>query len=125
MLASLLLAGCGPAPLTVFPVKGTVTLDGAPLADGEVHFKDDAAAKFGTFTVKGGAFTGECQAGNYRVEIHSYKDEAAKADATGYVAPEGTIKVETIPPAFNADSKLTAEVKSSGANEYKFEVTSK
>ena len=124
ILALFALNGCGPDVETEYPVKGTVTLDGAPLADGEVYFRDEAAAKGSTMKVQNGQFEGKSEAGTYTVQVVSLREEAAKADATGYV-PDGPIKVNIIPAQYNTNSKMTAEVKTSGPNEYKFEVTSK
>ena len=109
-----------------YPVSGTVTLDGSPMSDGDVFFKDEASAKFASFPVSNGQFSGQSQAGTFKVEIMAYRDETPKTDKTGYMPPEGgSSKVNYLPAKYNTNSTETAEVKESGTNEFKFEVTSK
>lgn len=119
------LSGCGPKVDPEYPVKGTVTLDGSPMAEGEVVFRDDAKITFSTFTVTNGQFEGKSEAGTFKVEVNSFKDEAVAADPTGYAPPGGTTKKNVVLPDYNANSKLTAEVKSSGANEFTFDAKTK
>jgi hypothetical protein len=125
LVVGLLLAGCGqPAPTTA-KVTGKVTLDGAPMPDGDVFFKGENS-KNATFTIAGGAFSGDCEPGTYRVEIMAYKEATPMPDPTGYVPPsESSTKQNYIPAEFNTDSKMTAEVKAGGPNDFTFEVKSK
>src|SRR4029453_18299896 len=55
LLAALALSGCGKSKLTVAPVSGTVTLDGAPLAAASVMFqpKDGGRPSFGVTNAQG------------------------------------------------------------------------
>jgi hypothetical protein len=120
-----MIPGCGPAAPTTVKVSGTVTLDANPMPDGDVFFKGDES-KNATFKISNGAFSGDCQPGNYRVEIMAYKEEARQPDATGYAPPTGSSnKVNYIPAEFNSNSTLKAEVKTAGPNDFKFEVKSK
>ena len=126
LLTSWLAIGCGgPKVLPEYPVKGTVTLDGSPMADGEIYFRDEATATNSTLTVKNGQFEGKSEAGKFKVQVNCYREETAKADSTGYAPPGGATKKNIVLPEFAADSKLTAEVTAAGPNEYKFEVKSK
>ena len=124
--AAVRLAGCGgPTVLPEYPVKGTVTLDGSPMADGEIYFRDEATATNSVLTVKNGQFEGKSEAGKFKVEINSFREEAVKADSTGYAPPGGSTKTNIVLPEYNADSKVTAEVTSAGPNEFKFEAKTK
>jgi len=122
----LVLASCGPTVDPEYPVRGTVTLDGSPMAQGDVIFRDDTKAIFSTFSVSNGQFSGKSEAGTFKVEINSMQDQTAAADsATGYAPPGGTTKKNVVLPQYNAESKQTAEVKSSGINEFTFEAKTK
>src|SRR5689334_9544966 len=65
-------AGCADRKAVPVPVKGTVKLDGKPMADGEVSF-----CLFGepprVMPVKDGQFSGEALNGSNRVEVHAFK----------------------------------------------------
>jgi hypothetical protein len=122
---SALWLGCGPKVDPEYPVSGTVTLDGSPMPQGQVTFRDDVKAVFSTFTVTNGQFNDKSEAGNFKVEINSFRDETAQPGAGGYVPPGGTTKINIVLPEYNATSKITAEVKSSGPNEFKFEAKTK
>ena len=121
----LLMCGCGPKVDPEYPVKGTVTLDGSPMAQGDVVFRDDATSKNSTFAVTNGQFEGKSEAGTFKVEVGSYRDETVQTDASGYAPPGGTTKKNVVLPEYNAKSTITAEVKSSGPNEFKFEAKTK
>ena len=44
VVVAAVIVGCGPKVEPEYPVKGTVTLDDGPMAQGEVTFRDDAQA---------------------------------------------------------------------------------
>jgi len=69
----LLLVGCGPAAPKLYPVSGTVTLDGQPLADGKIYFRTVENGQVDTLPVTAGKFSGQVLAGPRRVEIVAYK----------------------------------------------------
>ncbi len=102
------------------PVKGVVTLDGKPLADGEVSFLLTGEAPT-TFPVKDGAFSGDAYAGSNKVELRSYKSGPPLATDPN----KAPTKMNYIPDRFNTTSKLTAEVVAGGANDFKFDIASK
>jgi len=105
-----------------YPVSGTVTIDGKPLPSGKVHFKTVAAGSIDTVEVKDGAFSGQAEAGDRRVEVSSTQ-EVKNPNATPGMGD--TMVEETVAPEFNTKSELTAKVTESGPNEFKFEVKSK
>jgi hypothetical protein len=94
------------------------------MAQGEVLFTDEKLTQ-STFTVTNGQFEGKSEAGNFKVEISSLQDATVAADPTGYAPPGGTTKKNVVLPDYNANSKLKAEVKASGPNEYAFEAKTK
>ncbi len=122
-LSLLLLVGCTPKAKgpTLVPVKGTVNLDGKALAEGEVQFSLPGEVP-ATFPVANGAFSGQAGVGNNRVEVRAYRPgtPTKMGDQTF-----GGEKENYIPAQYNTQSKFTADVTSGGANEFKFEVTSK
>lgn len=72
LLGAAFLVGCGPAAPTIYPVSGTITLDGKPLEGATVTFvpasgppsngMTDAAGKYTIMTGgKPGAVAGPCQ----------------------------------------------------------------
>jgi hypothetical protein len=126
LVALLPAAGCGgPKVLPEYPVKGTVTLDGSPMAEGEIYFIDPATSTSSVLTVANGQFEGKSEAGNFKVEINQFREETVQADATGYAPPGGTTKKNVVLPEYNANSTIKAEVKAGGPNEFKFEAKTK
>ncbi|MCI0462790.1 MAG: hypothetical protein L0Z62_38070 [Gemmataceae bacterium] len=123
LLAALfLLAGCsGDAPKTV-EVKGKVTLDGAPMAKGQVMFDAGDGTAPATLEVSGGTFAGKVPAGKKTVRISSFQKVAQKG--TGPGAEEESLQ-EIVLPRYNTESKETVEVKDPGPNEFEFKVASK
>lgn len=133
---SALMDGCGgqsQAPRVT--VKGIVTVDGAPLPKGKVVFTpaDGNASLIATAQVVDGRFeTVESFGpipGMQRVEIISTDDGGYAPDDEAAMqrwVAEGRkpIKVVRIPPQYQKDGKLKAEVKSDGSNEFKFELAS-
>jgi hypothetical protein len=102
------------------PVKGTVTLDGKPLVDGEITFLLAGEAP-SVIPIKDGAYTGNAFAGSNKVEILAFKEgPPLSTDPT-----KTPTKRNFIPDRFNVMSKLTAEVVAGGANDFKFDVTSR
>jgi hypothetical protein len=98
------------------------------MPDGQIYFKTVAEGSLDIIPVKDGKFQGQAQAGQRRVEVYSFKEEmsAEMKKMYGDKPPAGTAsKTNTIPAKWNTESKLTAEVKTSGVNEFKFDITSK
>ena len=113
-------AGCGenlpPAP-SVFPVSGTVTIDGQPLATGSITFDpSDGKSIASGGGITDGKFSFESTAGPKVVRITSTKETGEK-DEYGSL-----ISVELVAIEFNADSTLTTEVKPSENTGLTFDV---
>jgi len=123
LAAGLGLAGCNAGAQTEpprYPVSGTVTLDGAPLAEGKVNFISPDQGAIDSLDIREGKFAGQAQAGDRRVEINAYRVEIANKD--GMTSESQT---ELIPPEYNKQSKLTATVTREGPNTFTFDVKSK
>ena len=143
-LAVILLVGCSGAeedqwtknrPQT-YQAGGLVTFDGQPLSDATVVFKPadsdgntavgrtDAEGRFvlQTFGDKDGAIAGKHLVTVTKVET-TKPPEGANLDEINFVAEERSL----IPTSYGvpASSKLTAEVKADGENDFTFELTSK
>lgn len=115
------------------PFSGTVTLDGEPLPKGYFYFEPKAGqptqsggmiadGKFDVPTNAGAA------PGLYSVAIFSGAEAPPNNFEPGtpeYEAAAMRAPGEQIPPKFNVNTTLTAEVKSDGENVFKFEVTRK
>lgn len=102
-------------------VKGTVTLDGDPMASGEVMFVQGGGV--GTAQVTNGAFSGEAPVGECVVQIYSYRESTNVVEMGGEKFGGG--KENFIPAQFNAQSTMKVTVGATGTSDLKYEVTSK
>jgi hypothetical protein len=136
IMAQVGLAGCGSDDgLTRYPISGTVTFDGKPLANGEIQFfptgSSGPAIAAGAM-IEGGEYaipTDEgLVVGTYKVMISSVgegKEKAAPGEASGEGAMPGLGPLhapELIPPQYNTKSELTANVTEEGPNEFNFDL---
>jgi len=113
-----LCAGCKADPFT--DVSGTVTLDGTPIADGEIIFlSPDNTATPSSGAITNGQFNFRATHGAKKVQVNATKD-SGKREMDGWV-----IRESIIPERYNAKTELTADVKSGGPNTFTFELTSK
>jgi hypothetical protein len=119
MVATLGCDAGGPKPLPTAAVKGTVNLNGQPMAAGEVVFTGELGPK--VLAVTNGTYAGEAAVGKNRVEVHSYKE----VPSTSGLSTDTVSKEELVAPQFNSSSTLTADVTAAGPNEFKFDVTGK
>ena len=116
-----LLAGCATRP-KMADVKGKVTLDGAPMATGQVSFDAGDGTTPTTMEVKEGAFDGKATLGKKTVRISSFQKKPQKATGPG---AEAESLQNVIPPKYNTESTESVEVKDPGPNNFDFKVTSK
>lgn len=112
----LAIAGCGGDGLT--DVTGTVTIDGAPLAEGDIVMEaDDKNSAPQGAPIANGQFKMRIGPGKKIVRINA-------SEGDGVVDPlmktEGRRSI--IPPEFNTASTLTAEIKSGVNPPLSFEV---
>ena len=108
----------GPPPKSA--VKGTVTLDGKPVPEGEILFSVSGEVPV-PLPIKDGSFSGEATVGKNAVSVSVYK--AGKPTSTD---PKTPTKINIIPAKYNGpNTTLSADVAEGGANDFKFAVTSK
>ena len=117
-----LIAGCGEGgpPVKMLPsspVKGTVNLDGRPMASGEVMFSIPGEP-LKSFPVTNGTFSGVARDGKNRVEVVLMRPAPPPTS-------EPPPMVNAIPARFNSATTLSADVTKGGANEFKFDVMSR
>jgi hypothetical protein len=130
--------GCGGAEVDTRPrlaVSGEVTLDGTPLAQGQITFdpksRTDGVPAFGK--IDGGHFSVDQVAGpvpgSYFIRIEAI--DSATAHVVAARKPGEPKRFDPpspkslIPPQYNTDTELGAEVKVDAPNAYKFELSSK
>jgi hypothetical protein len=118
--------GCDASPSA--PIHGKVTLDGEPVADGNIVFlSEDAKGPKASAAIENGAYSlaphEKLIAGKYRVEISWPKPTGKKVASAdpGVMIDE---KREVVPAKFNTDSTLKTEI-GSGDVERDFALTSK
>jgi hypothetical protein len=123
----LIAAGCGggkPSGPKSVEVKGKVTMDGTPLANGRIVFDEGPSIPAAELDIKDGAYSGLVQAGKKTVRISAFKAPPAQKGP-----PKGpgyeTMQVNILPAKYNKDSKETREVTEAGPNEFDFAVSSK
>ncbi|MCI0462948.1 MAG: hypothetical protein L0Z62_38875 [Gemmataceae bacterium] len=120
LLAALaLLVGCGETKPKLVDVKGKVSLDGAPMATGQVAFDAGDGTTPATLEVSGGTFAGKVSVGKKTVRISSFQKVAQKGSGPG--AEEESLQNIVL----RSGSTKTVEVKDPGPNEFEFEVASK
>lgn len=126
--------GCGkPDGPPTYRVSGKVTLDGQPVTDGRITFKDpDGQAKSMATDVKAGTYSFYCTAGQKKIEVtwlrkvegKQYRIGGNPGDPVGPNNPADVFE-EAIPSKFNTQTMLTGEIKSSGGNTFDFDLKSK
>lgn len=132
LAAFLLLQGCGGDPLGRYAISGSVSVDGAPLANGNISFQPTESQPTSSgAVVTGGKFSipreAGLVAGKYRVVVNAAvpgtegKVIAADAQPGGPPSPAQ----ELIPPDWNTSSQQMIEVKPEGPFEFPFEIATK
>lgn len=108
-------------------VQGVITLDGAPLANAQVVFSPDGGRPSTGITDAAGKYTLTYIRDTMGAKIghHSVRIESVPTTTIAPGKPEGVQTLaETIPAKYNAESTLSAEVKS-GENSIDFPLVSK
>ena len=117
-------SGCGSTRSTAPPnasVKGTVTLDRKAVPTGEVHFVTSGTPPT-VLEIKDGNFAGDVPLRKYKVEVHIYV-EGPKTP--GKYGGEGS-KTNTAPQKYwGPNTAFSAAVEAGGANDFKFDMTSR
>ncbi len=122
-MAILVIAGCGSTKKETTPkaaVKGTVTLNGKALPDGEIAFALGAGVPE-RMDIKDGSFSGEAPVGKCRVEISAFK----LGPPLSTDPDKKPTKMNILGDKYGPSSTLTAEVPSGGTSDLKFDLTAK
>lgn len=122
VVVSALIAGCN-APVQkaapTAPVKGKVTLDGQPMASGEIRFSTPGFPP-NTMEIKDGNYSGTASIGKNQVEVVQMKQEGFTT-----TEPKTPIMVNAVADKFSGPATtLSAEVTKDG-KDFDFQVTSK
>jgi hypothetical protein len=127
-----LMAGCGRSKR--LGVEGTVTLDGKPLPNGNITLTplQGTASPTAGAMVTQGEFSipaaGGVSPGKFRVEIISRHRSGRKVPDFRTPGHQGELvdaEEQFLPAKYNSQSELTAQVKSDGPNQLKFELLSR
>lgn len=110
-----MLPGCGPSAPPQATVKGKVTLDGAPLAQGVIQFLvADPGSSLPPVSapITNCEYSAQVAVAKMRVEIKSPKALGKMKDTTGSMPAEmmADHTVETLPAIYNGQSQLTCDV---------------
>ncbi|REJ72344.1 MAG: hypothetical protein DWQ34_04520 [Planctomycetota bacterium] len=132
-----LLPGCAGPQTEALPragVRGTVTLDGAPLEEGIIRFVpiEETRGPKTSVPIAEGRFEVDEEfgplVGSHRVEIESTDDGGYAADdeqaLQRLLENPQSIEVVTIPSEYNRRSKLRADVTDEGPNEMTYQLVS-
>jgi hypothetical protein len=115
LFAALALSGCVKSNADVAPVSGHITLDGKPLEFAIVTFQPAGKTSASSGTDKGGRYELMYKRGVVGAPVGQNR-VTILLDA--YKAPKGL----TIPPSYNSESKLQADVKPGQNNEFNFDL---
>lgn len=120
-LATFMFAGCSNEP-RLYPVSGSVSLDGQPVADGDIMFvSTDGVRGPDPGKIKDGNYALKTTEGKKRVEISASKIRPGGArGGGGEPVPE-----EYIPTRYNMESKLNADVQPNNKNRFDFTLEGK
>ena len=116
-----LICGCGASGPALYPVQGTITLDGAPLENGLVRFSPTKGEAPAAGEIKGGRYSLNVASGEARVEITSTKVTGKRKAYNTPDSPLVEITKEAVPEKYNAKSELKHTV-TAGPNTKDFEL---
>lgn len=126
MLVAVVLVGCAtdemPLP-PLAPIKGTVQLDGRPMAKGEIVFSLPGMPEQ-RIPVIDGAYAGEAMVGANQVGIFSYIESAPDSG----LATDEVKQTNVVADRFSFHTTLKAEVKKAkpeAPNEFNFAATTR
>lgn len=126
VLLAVVLSGCGQDTGGRLAISGTVRFQGVPLKSGTIEFASADAKQLSGSTITDGKYSVPAAQGlppgKYTVRISATQDEGAAP--TGPPGPESMTQQakSLIPPQYNVDSKLTAEVTQGGNNVFDFDL---
>ncbi|QEG40642.1 hypothetical protein [Roseimaritima ulvae] len=102
--------GCTPAGPPTTPVEGTVSLDGTPLTNGYVMFRDKSGDKpSAAGQIADGKYQVDVQPGQKTVEITSTRDVPGKFDMSN-PGQKVQLTEQFVPSQYNTETTLTTEI---------------
>jgi hypothetical protein len=125
VVVNLVLAGCGASGPAKGHVKGKVTLDDRPIEKGTILFTspDQKLPNTGV-DIRQGAYEADVYAGPMIVQISALKAVGKRKSYDAPDSPLEDIYQEQLPPRFNVESELTADIKP-GEQELNFALSSR
>jgi len=122
VIAALSISMCiGCARSDLVDVSGNVTWKGAPVPDGEIiFFPSDKAKPPAAGRITDGAYKFKSKAGTMKVTIEAARSTGKRDPEYGFLISE-----LYIPPRYNKDSTLSADVTLDGENRFDFALTDK
>jgi hypothetical protein len=122
--------GCSGGSAGRYAITGTVTLDGSPLAKGNIGFSplENGRTSSGAI-ITDGKFSIPADkglpVGKYRVDVHAAAPGAPPPDPNALPGSGPPPPKELIPPEWNENSKETIEVKKEGPFNFAFDIATK
>jgi len=121
------LTGCGKPANGRLEVSGTVTLDGEPLDQGSITFKnaDPKLPSSGALILNGSFHIPDGKGllpGEYKVAVDAPDEGGETGTPGGYTM---VIPLSRIPEKYNAKTTLTAQVKPEGENRFVFDLSTR
>ncbi len=126
LLLAILVSGCGQGTGGRLEISGTVRFQGAPLKAGTIEFASADAKQLTGSTITDGKYSVPADKGlppgKYTVRISAAQDSGAAP--TGPPGPESMTQQAKalIPPQYNVESTLSAEVTEGGSNAFDFDL---
>lgn len=120
--------GCDSGGPRLYPVRGIVTVDDVPIAEGDILFvPEDRKQGPDHGRIKDGVFSFRAKEGKHRIEIRAYKSTPVPKSPPNDLYPYvGEVHViQFLPARFNDSSTLGAAVEPISGNEYAFHLANK
>ncbi len=109
------LLGCGDSGPPSRKISGTVTFDGAPVADGQITMRDsDPQMPANSARIENGKYSMDATLGEKTVHIVAYRD-TDEDDGLG-----GKVREQYIPERYNEKSELKVTISNDGAASHDF-----
>ncbi|QDV52043.1 hypothetical protein Enr17x_41020 [Gimesia fumaroli] len=123
-----LMMGCGGGEEgpKQFTVTGTVTLDGQPIPEASILFKDPSGKNKSYFAgVKDGAYSTKIEAGKRKVLITANRPSKDKMVMNAEGTGKEPAMEQYLPAEYNEKSTLEIDVVAGNENQFSFELKSK
>ena len=126
LLLAIFVSGCGQDTGGRMQVSGTVKLQGTPLRSGTIEFASADAKQLTGSMITDGKYSIPAEKGllpgKYTVRISASQEEGAvPAGPPGPEAETHKVK-DLVPPEYNGNSTLSAEVSQGGSNQFDFDL---